>query len=393
MNDFVYHNPVKVIFGRHALAQTGKEAARYGKNALLVYGKNSLKSNGTLSLITDSLNESGVHTVEHQGVNPNPVLSFVHEGIDKVRTLDCSMVIGAGGGSVMDTAKAIASGVPVRHDIWKFFTGRKTVKESLPVITIPTSAGTGSEVNGGMVLTDDRKRLKLGFAHRRLVPCACISDPTLSFTVPYSQSAFGAVDTFVHCLESYLSATQPVPPLQMRQFEMIMKTVVETIGKVLLSPHSYNERSTLLWCGSVAMSGICTAGVGRVNFPLHILEHSISVSGDIAHGAGLSALLPGWLFANKSRIEDRLCRLGRSVFSKNVADAPFTASDTIRCIVDFLNQIRCPLCLEDIGIREHDFAQIIEHSLYQAKIWRFRDYDENQLRTLLQRCLSSNLAY
>ena len=387
MNDFVYNNPVKVIFGRHALVQIGTEAALHGSKALLVYGKSSLKSNGTLSLINEALDKSGVHVVEHQGARSNPLLSFVHDGIEKARAHNCSIVIGAGGGSVMDTAKAVASGVPASHDVWKFFTGKKTVREALPVITVPTCAGTGSEVNSGMVLTHDDKKLKLGFAHRRLFPRVCVADPSLSFSVKHSQSAYGAVDTFVHCLEPYLSAVPPHPPLQLRQLEMVMKTVVETIPKTLTSPQSYEDRATMLWCGSVAMSGICTSGIGRVSFPLHVLEHALSVSGGIAHGAGLSALIPGWLLANRARIEDRLCRLGNSVFRRNFDDRPLTCSDAIQRIIDFLYSLQGPVCLEDIGIEERDFPEIIKHSLYQARIWRFSDFDEAQLRELLHGCL------
>ena len=386
MHNFVFHNPVKVIFGRDSLLQTGSEARLLAEDILLVYGQGSIHKNGVYSKVIESLAGHDLKITEHPGVQANPYLSHVKRGIEKAHKYNCKLIIGVGGGSVIDTAKAISAGMTVNHDVWKFFIGKKSIKSTVPVITIPTMAGSGSEMNNGMVLTHDEKQLKLGFGHRKLHPIVCIADPTATFSVPADQSAFGAVDILVHCLESYFTASYPHPPFQFRLLENICRTVVENIPIVLQSPNSYEARSNMLWCASMALSGLAVAGLGRIAFPMHLIEHGISALFDIPHGAGLSAILPGWVLYHKDTLSTQLSEFGVNVFSSKDQPHESSPDKTVNSLITFIKSLNIPTCLSDIGISESDYGAITSHCLSQAKIWRFKDYNEELLYKILKSC-------
>ncbi len=378
MENFVFQNPVKILFGKDVLTNTGTEAACFSKRALLVSGRTSAKKQGVYKTVVDSLNDCGVTITEYAGIRPNPDITDVERGIARARQDQVGLIIAVGGGSVIDCAKAIAAGVPVAHTVWKFFTGKKSVQDSLPLITIPTVAGSGSETNSGMVLSDREKKQKLGFAHRKLFPKVCISEPATTFTVPPDQTAYGAVDTFCHCLEAYLTTEASGITFQFGMLETLFKSIMDSCPRVLRTPDSYDNRATLLWCAANALSGLPVAGLGRIAFPLHIIEHGITTIHDISHGAGLAALLPGWLFFHRHQFSARLEALGLSLTGDR--------HGAISSINTFLKDINCPCCLSDIAISEDHYQHIIEHSLYQARIWRFKGYSEERINAILKTC-------
>jgi len=175
MRNFVFHNPTKIIFGKDTVSEIGPETVAWGTKALLVYGQGSIKKSGLYDQVTGALRQAGVTVTDHGGVRSNPVLSHVREGIAKAREAGCDVIVAVGGGSVIDSAKAISAGIPVNHDVWKFFTGKKPIKKTVPLTTVLTLAAAGSEMNSGMVITNEETREKFGFGNKRLYPRTSIS--------------------------------------------------------------------------------------------------------------------------------------------------------------------------------------------------------------------------
>ena len=388
MDNFVYHNPVKILFGADTIEKIGSEIAPFSQNILMVSGKHAIKANGIYNKVITSLGEHDIRYTELDDVQANPLLSRVHKGIEISRDCGCNAILAVGGGSVIDSAKAIAAGVPVNHDVWKFFTGKKSIQEALPVFSVPTVAGSGSEINHAMVLTHDEHVLKLGFAHRKLYPKACIADPSATFSVPQEQTGFGCVDILCHCLEPYFSTHATGVSLQTRFLENICKSIVESGTRLMKDPSSYDDRATMLWSGSLAMSSMASAGLGRLSFSLHLIEHGLSAIFNIAHGAGLAAVLPGWLKYNRERLRSRIARFGKQVFSVTGRDDKDIAEETIVEIEHFLRSIQCPLSLEEVGISIGDFTDLTQHCLRQAQIWRMQDHDEKTIMEILHACYS-----
>jgi len=386
MNNFVFHCPTKVIFGRDALDILGAEVRSFGKKALLLYGDRSLKDNAVYDEVTGQLSRAGVDFIDYPGIQSNPLLSTVHQGIALYREHQCSVIIGVGGGSVIDAAKSISAGVPVAFDIWKLFVGKRTIDQTVPVISVPTIAGSGSETNHGIVLTHDEKKLKFGFAHRGLFPAVCLADPAHTFTVPKNLTAYGAVDTFTHCLEAYLSTPQFHSKIQIGFIETLCRTVLSSSKAVSEQPESYNDRAALLWASSLAMIGITTSGLGKISFPIHLIAHSLSAQHPVAHGAGLAAILPGWLKTNCHRLETRLARFGEKVFALHGGSVGYKAQRTVERIEAWLVASQCPTSISNLQDYQFDLTTMKNHCLLQRKIWRMTEYDEQTIDALILRC-------
>jgi alcohol dehydrogenase YqhD (iron-dependent ADH family) len=293
MQNFVYHNPTKILFGRGTIAAIGPETRIWGQRGLLVYGQHSIKNNGLYDQVTTSLQEAGMEMAELGGVRSNPLLSHVRQGIRIAKEHGAEVIVAVGGGSVIDTAKAIAAGTPVEYDVWKFFTGKKGIKQSLPVTTVLTLAASGSEMNSGMVITNDATREKFGFGHRLLHPKVSILDPEATFTVPTEYTVYGAVDAISHVLEFYMTTTDPYTPVQDRLMEGLIENAMSACERCLHDPCDYEGRANLLWTATLALNGLTAAGLGRVGFPMHLIEHSLSALYDVPHGAGLAVVILG----------------------------------------------------------------------------------------------------
>lgn len=389
MENFVFHNPTKVLFGRGTLGAVGPETAALGRRALLVYGRESLKNNGIHEQITASLSRAGVDWREHGGVRPNPVVSHVRAGIALARAHRAEVIVAVGGGSVIDTAKAIAAGSVVEHDVWKFFLGKRGIRHPLPVVAIPTLAASGSELSGGMVLTCEERREKLGFGHRLLHPATSILDPETTFTVPPAHTVYGAVDALGHVLEFYLSATVGAP-VSMRLMEGLTDSIMTACVRCLADPRDYDARATLMWAAALALSGLTTAGLGRVAFPVHLIEHSLSALYDIPHGAGLAVVMLGWLRAHEAEAAPRLAALGTRLFpaSDLPEDMPAAAQRTIGQLHAWLAAVGAPLCLEDLAVPAADIPAIAANTRSQARLWRLSDYTPDRVEAILRCCLA-----
>ena len=386
MHNFVFQNPTKVIFGKDTLHLAGPEACAYGKRILLVYGQSSAQGSGLLEQVKGSLERSGAYVVEFGNVRPNPTLDHVQKGIQLSKKEKIETICALGGGSVIDTAKAISAGAVVEHDVWKFFTGKKSVKGTLPLIAMSTLAASGSEMNSGMVLTNQQTRQKFGFGHRLLFPRVAIMDPQTTYTVPANYTAYGAIDALSHLLEFYMTTVEGYTIVQDRYMEGLALSIIESCDKALVSPEDYNARAALMWSAALALNGLSVAGLGRVGFPMHLIEHSLSAVYDVPHGAGLGVIVPGWLRYNINYIPDRMLQ-----FFQRVLGVTGTGTAAMERGIDILAawfvKIGAPITLDQLDIDDSNISMLAENALPLAQVWRMRDYNQEKIESILRLCL------
>jgi alcohol dehydrogenase len=293
MDNFSYENSTKIIFGRGAEAQVGAEAKAYSSKVLIHYGGGSVKKSGLFDRVAASLTTAGIAFVELGGVAPNPRLALVHQGIELCRREKVGLVLAIGGGSTIDSAKAIAMGVPYQGEVWDFFAGSAQLKVALPVATVLTIPAAGSEASTASVITNENGMLKRGFNSTLIYPKFSVLNPELAFTLPKSQVANGIADIMSHLFERYFTNSKPVE-LTDRLIEATLRTVIDVAPRVLARADDYDAWAELMWAGTIAHNNLLSTGrVG--DWGSHDIEHELSASYDIAHGAGLAVVFPAWM--------------------------------------------------------------------------------------------------
>jgi alcohol dehydrogenase YqhD (iron-dependent ADH family) len=387
MRNFVFHNPTKIIFGRDTIPSIGSETAAFGQKALLVYGGGSIKRNAIYEEVSKSLKDAGVTIVEHGGVQSNPVLSHVHRGIALAKENQVTVIVAVGGGSVLDSAKAIAAGALVEHDVWKFFTGKKSIKKALPLTCVLTLAASGSEMNSGMVITNEETKQKFGFANKRLYPRASILDPTATFTVSPEYTAYGAVDALAHVLEFYFTNQELYTPVQDHFMEGLVMSCMDSCNRVLEKLSDYNARADLMWTATLALNGLTGAGLGKVGFPMHMIEHSLSALFNVAHGAGLSVVIPGWMQYQSQRTPQKFIQFAERIFGITSGSNEYKAAEGIQALLSWFLKIKTPTRLTDLHITEKDIPTIAENAVALAKIWGMPEYKEEKIEEILKLCI------
>ena len=293
MINFDFLSPTKIIFGRGTESRVGEETAKYGKKVLFLYGGGSIKKTGLYDKVVQSLRESGVEFIELYGVQPNPRLSLVKEGIKICREKGIEFILAVGGGSVIDTAKAIGVGVPYDGDVWDFYVGKAVPVKSLPVGVVLTIAAAGSEASKSSVITNEDGWYKRGLNVEVIRPKFAIMNPELTFTLPPYQTACGTADIMAHIMERYFTNT-PNVELTDRLCEGALKTVINNTLIALEEPDNYDARAEIMWAGTLAHNDLLSTGrIG--DWTSHQIEHELSGIYDIAHGAGLAIVFPAWM--------------------------------------------------------------------------------------------------
>ena len=293
MENFVFQNPTKILFGRGMEEHVGEETAVYSKKVLLHYGGGSIKSSGLYDRITSSLKKAGVEWVELAGVKPNPRVSMVYEGIKLVKENNLGLILAVGGGSVIDSAKAIAMGAVIDGDVWDFYLGKGEPKAALPIGTVLTIPAAGSEASTGTVITNEDGWFKRAVNSELIYPRFSILNPELAFSLPKFQVACGVTDIMAHLMERYFTNVTHVAFMD-RMLEAAMKTLICQAPIVLEEPHNYDAWAELMWTGTIAHNNLLNTGrVG--DWASHDIEHEISGIYDIAHGAGLAIVFPAWM--------------------------------------------------------------------------------------------------
>ena len=388
MQNFVFDNPTRIIFGKGMISRIGNEVRRFGSNVLFVYGQESIKRHGIYDQVISSLNDEGLTIVEFPGVKSNPVLSHALKGIELARSEDIDVILAVGGGSVIDTAKTIAVGVTADpdDDIWEFFTFRKKIRNALPVLTVVTVSASASEMNPVAVMTKEDGAQKFSIRSPFIQPKTSVLDPTALFSLSVEYSAYSAVDIITHMLEGYFNNTEPDSPLQDRLVEGIMKTVMESTEIILADPENYNARANIMWSATLAFNGLTTAGMGLVGLPAHMIEHSLSALYDVAHGAGLSITLPGWMKYAVQKNPAKFARLGREIFALKETDNMTAAVEGIGQLQRWFSSIGSPTSLQEANISEGDIDLIADNAAILARIWGLKDYTKEVISEILHLC-------
>ena len=293
MLDFTFHNATKIIFGRDTEKKVGEEISKLGKKVLFHYGGGSIKKTGIYDRVVESLKKAGVEIFELGGVKPNPRLSLVKEGIELCRKNGIDAILAVGGGSVIDSAKAIGIGVPYEGDVWDFYSKGKKVEEMLPLGVVLTIPAAGSESSGGSVITNEDGWYKRSTNSVNMRAKFAIMNPELTFTLPNYQTAVGAVDIMSHVMERYFTNVKNVDFTD-RLCEATLRTMIRNTPIALKEPENYDARAEIMWAGTIAHNDLLSTGrIG--DWATHGMEHELSAIYDIAHGGGLAIMWAPWM--------------------------------------------------------------------------------------------------
>ncbi len=353
MNNFSFHSPTKVIFGKGVADKIGAETKAWGGTKVLIhYGGGSVVRSGLLDRVKKSLDEAGIAHVELGGAVPNPRLGLVYKGIDLCRKEGVDFVLGIGGGSAIDSAKAIAVGVPYKGDVWDIYLHKVSAQAALPHANIITLAATGTETSSSSVITNEEGWLKRGNNTQFNRPCFTLMDPELLYTLPPYQTACGVVDIMMHTMDRYFShgGTNEITD---RIAEVILRTVVQ-YGKICMEePENYEARSEVMWAGSLSHNHLTGLGLPGDWAP-HQIEHELGGMFDVAHGAGLAAIWNSWASYVYDADPMRFARFGVNVWGldMNWQDPAVTAREAIRRTVEFFRSIDMPTTTTELLGRE-----------------------------------------
>lgn len=365
MENFTYHNETKMVFGKGTEAEVGTLIKDYGSKVLLHYGSGSIKKNGTYEKIVASLNEAKVPFVELGGVISNPSMKLVYEGIDLCKKEDVDMILAVGGGSVIDSAKAIAMGVFYEGDAWDFFVKGTVPRKALPIGTVLTIPAAGSESSIATVVTNYELGLKRSCRHGILRPKFAVMNPEVTFTLPPYQSAVGAIDMIGHVIERYFTNTPHVDLID-RMSEGLMRTVMEQARLVKDDPLNYDARAEIMLAGALAHNG--SLGIGREeDWACHIMEYEVTQTSGVAHGHGLAILYPAWMrYVYKHDIKRF------AMFANKVFDIPYQDDLEIMTLkgIDaleaFYHELDIHTHLRNEGISEEDLVGMADSCTNQG---------------------------
>lgn len=390
MDNFTYYSPTLYEFGRGAEEKTGMLTFLTGaRKVLIVYGKKYVRDNGLLDRVKNSLDTIGVEYAELGGVQPNPTDDLVYQGIDLCRRKAVDGLLALGGGSVIDTAKAIAVGVPYQGDFWDFFTGKAQPQEALPVGVVLTVPGAGSEGSGNAVITKTDGAIKLSLRTDSILrPRFAVMNPEMTFTLSAYQTAVGIADMMSHVMERYFSPTSGVA-VSDRLAEGLLMALIEQAPLAMNDPTDYNARANIEWAGTLAHNGIVGCG-RREDWASHALEHEISaLYPQVPHGAGLSVVFPAWMAFMAHHKPSKVAQLGRRVFGIDIRDDRAAAIDTVASLRAFFHAVlRLPVTFKDLGIPDPDIDTMVRH-LHQNKgeiiggYYKLKEKDTRQIYTLM----------
>lgn len=361
MNSFNFLSPTEFVFGKEREKECGKYVRKYGGSKVLIhYGSGSVVRSGLLDRVKQSLDAEDIPFVLLGGVMPNPRDVLVYEGIALCKREKVDFILAVGGGSVIDSAKAIAMGIPYDGDFWDFYSGKAQIRSAVSVGTVLTIAAAGSEGSGDSVITKEEGMLKRGAGSEFIRPKFSVMNPELTCTLPAYQTACGATDIMAHVFERYFTNTTEVE-ITDRLCEAVLITMVKETPRVIADPNNYDARANIMWAGTVAHNGI--VGVGREqDWNSHGIEHELSGLYDCAHGAGLAVIMPAWMEFVMHHNPMRFAQMANRVFGvpMNFENPEETAAKGIYAFRSFLRAIGMPINFEELGAREEDIPVLVE---------------------------------
>ena len=367
MNNFVFYSPTEFVFGKATEMQVGALARKHGaRKVMIVYGGGSVVRSGLLDRVKQSLQEAGIEYCLMGGVQPNPVDTKVYEGIEFCRREPADMLLPVGGGSVIDTAKAIAAGVLYEGDFWDFYIGKAKVTKALKVAVVLTIPAAGSEGSGNTVITklDGLQKLSLRVPEV-LRPVFSIMNPELTYTLPPFQTACGVADMMAHIMERYFTNTQEVE-IGDRLCEGTLMAIINEAPKVMRNPEDYGARANLMWAGMIAHNGTCGVGCEE-DWASHFLEHEISAIYGVTHGAGLSVIFPAWMTWMVEHNVGKIAQYAVRVWGvPESEDKKAVALEGIGKLKAFFSSLGLPVTFEELGVEDPDIDRLAD-SLHRNK--------------------------
>ncbi len=379
MNNFVFQNTTKIVFGKGTEATVGKEVAKYSKKILLHYGGGSIKKTGLYDKVVKSLRDEGVEYIELGGVKPNPRITLIYEGIELCKKNNIEFILAVGGGSVIDSAKGIAAGMHYDGDVWEMYMGKSKVTKALPIGVVLTIPAAGSETSGSSVVTKEEGQLKRDIFSELLRPQFAILNPEVCFTLPAYQVACGATDIMAHIMERYFTNT-PNVELVDRLSEAALTTIINNVHAALANPSDYNAFAEIMWSGTVAHNDIL--GTGREqDWASHNIEHELSGIYDIAHGAGLAIVFPAWMkYVYKVNV-NRFVQFAVRVWKveQDFYNPEKTALEGIARMEAFFRGIGLPTRLGVAGIAEDKFEEMAEKCVGSGTVGNFKKLSKGDI--------------
>ena len=380
MENFVFQGQTRIVFGRGTETQPGRETAAFSRRVLLHYGGGSIKKSGLYAAVCKSLAEAGVTWVELPGVVPNPRLSLVREGISICRKEKIDFILAVGGGSVIDSAKAIGIGVPYSGDVWDFYLRKLKPAEMLPVGVVLTIPAAGSEASNGSVITREEGEYKRDADTECMRPRFAVMNPELTFTLPPYQTACGASDIMAHTMERYFTAV-PGVDFTDRLCEATLKTIIHNTPIVLDNPRDYDARAQIMWAGTIAHNDLLSTGrVG--DWATHQIEHELSGVYDVAHGAGLAVLFPAWMRLVCAKDIRRFAQFAVRVWGveEDFDNPERTALEGIRRLVGFYQRIGLPTSLKELGVTDDRSQEMAVKCVDRGNVGNFARLDAAEVQ-------------
>lgn len=376
MNDFIFHNPTKLIFGKNTIETIGNEISRAGfSKILLLYGGGSIKKNGVYQKVINSLRSNNIQFIEHPGVVPNPILSHANEGIKLCHENDLQAILAVGGGSVIDEAKSIAAGFYL-DNLWDAFERKVEIKNALPIFTVLTISGTGSEMNPFAVLTNEVEKKKWNIGAPSLYPRATVIDPTVQMSLPWHQTVNGGIDAISHVLEYYFVSTDQEVSISIS--EALIRTIISSLDKLQNNQFDYSARANLAWAATLALNGITGAST-LGEWSAHRIEHGISaLYPEIAHGAGLAIVFPAWINYTRDTNPLQYERFARNIWNCNNLD------DALAAMKAKYKSWGAPISLRDINIAEDKIADIAHNASRLGIVGNLLPLTEKEMYEILK---------
>ncbi len=379
MKDFSIHLKTRVEFGRGVIDSVGEEAARLGKRVLFLYGKESLKHNGIYDQIVQSFKDHEIDWVEHPGVSPNPTLSHAFRGAELAVSFHADLIVAAGGGSVIDEAKAVALGyyTDSENDLWSYYLRKQVPQKALPIIAVMTMPATSSEMNAASVMTNDQTREKFSVRSSILAPEVALLDPAVTVGIPLRQTAFACTDIISHLSEGFFTNTDEFAPVQ-EEFSLGLMTAVKKSMDILTDdPENLQARSAVMWAGSLGWNGLGPAGWEGARIPCHTLEHPLSGIYDLPHGAGLSIATLAYLTLRKEIYADRIITFGKRVLG---TASDVTSEEVLKKLKSWYQKIGTPVSFAEWDkVPAFDIGLLTSESEKLNDMWKLSDFEPGEI--------------
>jgi alcohol dehydrogenase len=387
MDNFIFQNTTKIFFGKGMLSHLGFEARKFGSKVLLTSGGGSIKRSGLYDQIVFELENHGIEVFHLSGIQPNPKLESIIEGVEICKKEHIDLIVAAGGGSCIDGSKAIAAGVKIDGDIWERFKLGEEITSAIPLASILTLPATGTEMNGNSVISRWDTKEKIPIYGPAIYPVFSILDPTYTFSVPEEHTVYGSIDIIIHALEQYFTHTNETPVLDYLT-EGVIKTVVENTYRVLKDPNDYDARANLMFAGTVANNH--WIGVGKKHdWASHNIEHELSALYDIPHGAGLAIIYPNWMkYVMKESLE-RFVKFASNVWdvdthNKSDYEIALEGANKMR---EFFTKIGAPATLNDVGIDPANIPYFAQKVVRSGPVGGYKILVCNDVEEILRMCM------